>query len=258
MTFDLVAFSESAARNGMAGITPAAGEQYYDFSGDDLYIDEDRECFLACAVTEAIANLAEWRFHAKGDPNWNRSKGHMKDQTGAVDLHLLAYLNQMFPKGSTINVEADNGNNAQLDTVLMFLAKRGQVPAVCGPVPHAGMLPPNTDLVQIVGATTVTADTWSNCPLTFTNYTFNRDSMYEILGMMLHGETMHAGRLRFKKGSPNVDDHPGVPGGDTKLLNHMFYGPFGRFKGSNPPDLEALCSAGDTAQEGTLLIRKVS
>lgn len=257
MTFDLVAFSESAARNGMAGITPAAGEKYYDFSGDDLYIDDDRELFMACAVTEAVANLAEYRYHAKGDPNWNRTKGHMKDQAGAVDLSLFSYLRQLYESGSTITAEADNGNNAQLDTVLMFLARKGAVPAVCGPVPYAGMLPSDTALVQIVGATTVTADTWTNCPLTFTNFTFNRDARYQVLGMMAHGATMHAARLRYKKGSPNVDDHPGVPGGNSKLLNHMFYGPFGEFKGSNPPDLEVLASAGDSAQEGTLLIRKV-
>lgn len=253
MSFDAVAFASSAARNGLVAVPVNSGEDHYSYSTNDLYPLADGGILAVVVITEAIANCAEWRLHRKKDPNWNRAEGFMRDQTGAPDLNNLILFNDPITMGDTLTAEVDNGNNAQLETVLVLLYK-ATVPRITLAPPE--MLPPKTTLVHVSGAQTLVADVWTNAALTFTDYNLDRDKRYKILGAMFHSATGHAWRLSYKEG-PNKEDHPGFVCGDTTIVNFMLYGDLGSFSGKNPPSVEFIASAGDTAQEGVLLLQEL-
>ena len=109
MPFDTVAFQEAAARNGLAGIAVAGGEDKYKSSGDDLYTLGDGRVEMATFVTAAIANYDEGRFHRTLDSNWIHSRMFARDQAGAVDRHNIMFLSYPFANGDILRAEADNG-----------------------------------------------------------------------------------------------------------------------------------------------------
>lgn len=249
MPWDLVCFHESAARNGLAGIAVPAGEDYYKVSGDDLFVRGAGVINMAGFITAAIANYDEGRFHHTRDPNWNHSRVFVRDQTGAVDYSRTCFLAYPFNAGDILRAEADNANNAQIENCYLAL--------VYGEAPGLRIIPPQlpigTRLVNLVGATTVTANTWSTASMTH-NYEYNTNKLYQVLGMIAYSATGYAARMKYKGSSPWASWCPGVPCGDTNILNQMLYGNFGVFKGDQPPDVSFLCSAGDTAQYASLLI----
>lgn len=247
--WDYVHFHESAARNGLAGVAVPAGEDIYKYSGDDLYVRAAGTVVMAGVISAAIANFDEARFRRKRDPNFNHLRTFVRDQTGAIVPP--AFLAYDFYDGDVLQADADNGNNAQIESVFLALAY-DQSPLLSFSQPKT-QIPSGAKWVNGVGATTVTANTWSLASMTWSE-TFDITKMYQILGMNAYSATGYGARLRFKGSSPWRGYSPGVPCGDTNILNAVIYGDFGQFRGDQPPDLQMLCSAGDTAQYSDMLI----
>lgn len=243
MPWDLVAFQESAARNGLAGIAVAAGESKYKVSGDDLYVKSAGRVELATIVTAAVANYDEGRFHRTLDPNWCHTRMFFRDQTGAVDRHNIMFLNYPFFDGDILRAEADNGNNAQVESALLALVY-GESPGLSLSPPA---LPVGAKWVQGAGATAAVANTWVSSAMTWSE-TFNFAKIYQIVGMVAYSATGYAARLDFKGSAPSVGWAPGIPMGDTAILCTPIWGDFGRFRGDQPPDVEVLASGTDAAQ----------
>jgi hypothetical protein len=249
MPFDLVAYQESVARNGLAGIAVAGGEDKYKVSGDDLYTIGDGRVELASCVTAAIANLDEWRFHRTLDANWNHSRMFARDQTGAVDRHNLMFTGYPFFNGDILRAEADNGNNAQIESVGLAL--------VYGDSPQLSLSPPpiprGAFWMQGAGGTAAVANTWVKSSMTW-SATLNYNQLYRVLGMVAYSATGYWARLYYKGSSPAKDWRPGCPMGDTAILSLPLYGDFGSFRGDQPPDVQVLCSGTDAAQYIDLLV----
>lgn len=250
MPWDLNIFHESAARNGLAGIA-AITQDGVVTSGDDLEVRDKGSVVMATLVTAAVANFDEWRFHRSLDPNWHHSRTSFRDQTGAVDLHNIDFCNYPFESGDVLRAEADNGNNAQIESAILALAY-GSDPMLSVGIPKIG-LPPNAHWINGVGGTTVTANALSAATITWSE-SFNKDQVYQVLGMIAYSATGYAARLRYRGKSKAVGWFPGVPAGDTAILAQRFYGDFGSFAGDQPPNVEMLCSGADTAQYIGLLV----
>lgn len=255
---DLVAFAASAARNGLTSVVVNVTEDLYGIqgaTGNQLQPQADGVVILASVVSEAIANLLNTRFHFLTDDKWNVLNGFKRDQTGAFPRGVLARPGYKFTKDDLIVVESDNTNNAQLESILLWLSNDGSVIDL-----DPGKVPPNCRLVEAIGSGTLVADQWTDVPtLAFTNFEHKQDKMYKIHGMSMHGASPHACRLKFKAGSPNIANRPGVMAGDTAAppLSAMFYGDFGSYQGKNPPGLQVLASAADTAQVVQFLIEEL-
>lgn len=250
MPWDLNILHESAARNGLAGIA-AISQDGVVTSGDDLEVRGAGSIVMASFVTAAIANWDEGRFHRTLDPNWQHTRTAVRDQTGAVDKHNILHTNYPVKSGDIIRAEADNGNNAQIETCLLAIAY-GADPQLSVGMPKFA-IPPNAKWINGVGGTTHTANTLTTCAITWSE-NFNKDQVYRILGMRAYSATAYAARLRFRGKSKAVGWFPGVPAGDTAILNQPFYGDFGSFVGDQTPNAEFLSSGGDTAQYVELLI----
>lgn len=245
--WDLVAFYESAARNGLAGIAAIEHDEHI-VSGDDLEVRDNGFVAMVQCVTAAIANFDEWRFHRSLDPNWVHSRSAVRDQTGGVDYGRVRFLKYPFNDGDVLNVEADNTNNAQVEAALLALAY-GVDPNLTQ-MPNA--LPVGARWVLATGATAAVAGAWKKSTTTFSE-SFDKNKVYKILGMLAYSDTMYACRLQHRSGDM-VEHRPGVPGGDTAILCSPLYGYFGSFKGDKPPQLEVLASGTDAAQYAELLI----
>lgn len=252
MPWDLVAFQEAAARNGLDGIAVAGGETFYKNSGDDLYVKRACAVQLATFVTAAIANYDEGRFHYTLDPNWCHSRMFARDQTGSVDRHNIMFLNYLIPDGAILRAEADNGNNSQIESCLLALIYDQSPGLSLSPIG----IPPRAQWVQGAGGTAAVANTWTKSAMTWSQ-TFDYNRFYRIYGLVAYSATGYAVRLFFKGSSPSVGWAPGIPMGDTAILSLPIFGDFGSFRGDQAPDVEVLCSGTDAAQYIDMLVAPV-
>lgn len=250
MPWDLNIFHESAARNGLAGIA-ALSQDGVVTSGDDLEVRGDGSVVMATFITAAVANFDEARFHRTLDPNWQHTRTAFRDQTGAVDMHNVMFCNYPVKSGDVLRAEADNGNNAQIESCLLAVAYGGDPMLSVGFPKFA--IPATAKWINGVGGTTHTANTLSQCAITWSE-AFNKDQVYRVLGMVAYSATAYAARLRYRGRSPAIGYFPGVPAGDTNILNQPIYGDFGSFLGDQPPNVDMLSSGGDTAQYVSLLV----
>lgn len=258
MVHDTVAFSVSAARNGLTSVVVAVGEDLFTTmeTRAALLMPYKGKVIGYSVVSEAIANFVKARFHVKTDDKWNyHGASFARDQTGAFVVSGMMRPNYPFNKDDKMVLESDNGNNAQVETHILHLSE-GNDKILFDP----REVPENCRLVYATGAATLTADAWSNVDtLTFLNYELETKKMYKIWGMACWGATTHVARLKFKAGSPNKDKRPGCEAGDTATpaVYAMHYGDFGQFEGSNPPGAQVLATAGDTAQVFAFLIQEM-
>jgi hypothetical protein len=71
MAIDLIVFAQTTTNNGYDYVTPAAGEDMFAFSGDDLYIQEDCKIVAANWETATTAKANAARFKAKSQADWS-------------------------------------------------------------------------------------------------------------------------------------------------------------------------------------------
>lgn len=258
MVHDTIAFSASAARNGLTSVVVAVNEDNFATtgSGAQLLMPYKGKVIGFTVVSEAIANFVKSRFHKMTDDKWNYiGAAFARDQTGAYVKSFMARLGYEFDKDDKLVLESDNGNNAQLETHILHITDGNDRISL-----EPSEVPPNTRIVYATGAATATADVWTKVPtLTFLNYEFAQKKMYRIHGLAAWGATMHTARLQHKAGSPHKTKRPGIGGGDTATpaVYAMHYAHFGDFEGANPPGAEIICSAGDTSQLFQLLIEEL-
>lgn len=219
-------------------------------TGDDLEVRSNGIVAFLQFVTAAVANFDEGRIRRSLDPNWVHSRTAYRDQTGAVDYGRARFLGYPFNDGDVLNAEADNGNNAQVEAALLALVY-GSNPGL-SQEPPGGQIPVGAKWILATGGTAAVAGTWTKSAVTWSE-TFDKNRVYQVLGMIAYSATMYAARLQHRSGDM-VNHRPGVPGGDTPILCSPLYGYFGSFRGDKPPNLEVLCSGTDAAQYAELLI----
>lgn len=102
--------------------------------------------------------------------------------------------------------------------------------------------------IRAAGTTTVTANAWSQCNLTFEQTLPGGE--YEILGMRFISTTAVAGRIILAGGGfrPGCIGVASQAQDDRNLFRAGKFGSYGTFKSYAPPVLEALCTGADTAQ----------
>lgn len=190
------------------------------------------------------------RFRQTRDANWNEVSLAGSDQTGE---HRTMHLSYPIKAQDILRAQADNGNQNQLEVLLLAVAY-GVEPNLTEDRP--ANLPANAKWVRGTHASTMVAGAWTVGAITWSD-TFDRSKTYKILGFMAQSATMYGARLYYKGSAPSVGYAPGVVGHDTVALAYPMYGNFGSFKGDQPPDIEGLCSAGDTAGVVEILVAEV-
>ncbi len=258
MPWDLFSFGTAADYSaGLVAMAITAGEDIYvgngaAGTGTIMYINEDGHIFACSGVSEDGA-LAELRWHKASDPDYNRFNSFFAGQTEMLTLNeMVARLNYPVKRGDSINADATNAA-AKFDTCMLWIARGGSSPQLSSQ--PFGAIPANAKWVSITTGHTATADTWTQGAVTFENYTLDRDKNYAILASVQHGATLYAYRFAVPAG-PWAGYRPGCLGGDSDLLLVPTY--FSEppvFTGLGGLNMQTLCSAGDTATAGALLIQ---
>lgn len=102
--------------------------------------------------------------------------------------------------------------------------------------------------VRCTGTTTLTAYTWTNCPLTFTQSL--PAGNYSVVGMRVVSAGAIAGRLVFVGGPwrPGVLGCLTILGLDYPIFRNGGLGELGTFNHQEPPSVDVLSASADTAQ----------
>ena len=119
--FDLIAFSETTQNNGYAGVTPAAGEDFYAINGDDLYIQDDGKVIFSQFIDATTAKGARARFKVKRQADWSEITGCSLDS----GMRMPGFYFQSHPlkKGDILNVNVDNLNTNEISNLLLGYKK---------------------------------------------------------------------------------------------------------------------------------------
>lgn len=254
-SFDIYAFYESAAKNGLTLIAAAAGHRKGIVAGDNIEITKPGTAFRSEMVSAAIANAVQFRLHKTTDNNAAvRSRaGFIRDQTDIC--RQLAEFNYPIKAGEILNAYGDNGNNAQVEAVIVMVADGDAVPYFSDKPPAP--IPKDAFLMDVTGGTALVAGTWTESVVT-TNAILERNAEYQILGVAMQSAGMIACGL-VPRGKTNQEGFfPGVPGGDLPGEAVMWFSDaFPSFEGANLPNLFGLSVSADAAQYGTWLVRKI-
>jgi len=245
MFFDLVAWYESVACTGLDYKAVAPNETFYANAGDDLYTKWDGYIPLAMCQTAAIANLIEWRLGIEDEAigKWPRSDFFKKDQTG-IPGSVPMYLNYPFAKGDTLNAQASNGGNAQVEAIAALLCPKGKNFDITTEEPRA-LHKLGCKWITGIADDAATGGQWSPTGITW-DYPFNRDRSYDVYGIQNSSLTGYYFRLVPLTGPKH---RPGWMSGDTTICAQPLYStsPMLSFDGLNPPNGEILASGNDAA-----------
>jgi len=252
--FDLIAFSETTTNNGYAGVAVAAGEDFYGYSGDDLYIQDDGRVIFSQFIDATTTKGARARFKSKSMADWCEMTGCSLDS----GLRMPGFYYQGVPlkAGDILNVNADNSNTNEITNVLLGYQKgRGRVtmhPST--PIPDGAIW------VKLIGTTACVAITWTDLLASTSSYNFQRDRDYKVLGMASTSAAGLAARLKFKTGSSAdaMKCRPGVPAsyeltevnGPVLYFNDMDL----VFNGLNPPTVQGLDTTTSASFKTDLLV----
>ena len=151
-----------------------------------------------------------------------------------------------------------NDNNSEYETILVSLTNGNnklvyQVPG--GGLVDISKLPKMT--LRATGTTTISANAWTLASMTYSSIPSGK---YAIVGMKPIGATCLGGRLVI----PGYNWRPGTIGSvaessqDWKRFSDGSLGIYGVFDHLNPPNLEMLCTAADTAQTLYLYCVKIA
>lgn len=250
--FDIYAFYESAAKNGLTAVAAAAGHKKGVVSGDDIEITQAGRVFRAECISAAIANAVQYRLARNNDTNQAvRSRaGTIRDQTDIC--RQLAICDYPVKSGEVLNGWADNGNNAQVECILFMVSDGDSIPKFQD-TPIAP-IPPGAFLIDLIGGTAAVAGTWTPSATT-TSAKLVRNQKYKILAFGAQSLTMYACALETQGKLEGQGFYPGVPGGDLPGEAVLWYSDaWPTFEGASLPKLVPLCSGTDAAQYGTALI----
>lgn len=248
--WSLHAFSEAAAaRNGLAGIAAVVDDLLPRNTLDNMVFNKPgviRHCHL---VTASLANCDQWRFRKTTERLYNHfaERVGIRCQTDDIRRELIIDLAYAMLANEVLNVDADNANNAQVETAGFWVDYGGH------DQPLAWQAPRGLDIryLDVVGGTTVVADAWSNCALTWP--ALETDKSFQIVGIAPASATGEFARLLHAGGG----ERPGAVAADVGDFKGIQWGDFGTFLGGNEPNAEYLCSAADTVQALTVAVVEI-
>lgn len=247
MTFTLEVAYESLAKTGLTQTNFVQTATHIRDANFDLVTKGAGRVVAFGCTSATIANYVQARVKTAVD-QYGATTRLGRDQTGAIVAGWPERINYPFNAGDVLQAYADNGGNAQVEALLLWLEYGADSKLSFTPV----SVPAGSHWVLATGAFTNTAGAWTQGAPTY-GYSFKRDKVYNIVGMAAYQATGYAARLVFKD---NSSLRPGVVAGDTATppVVQPTYANFGSFKGDQPPDLETLSSGADTAQLVWLLI----
>jgi len=263
MSFDLVCFASAADKSaGLTAVVQAAGDTHYTGNGvpgtaTQIYPKTTSVVFGFCVTSNTAAAL-QARFHKTSDPEWN-STGIAKIRTTQYRPDDFQRIRYPVDQNTPLECTMQNGG-ARLDCLSLFVAKGSKNPNITLD-PEKASVPMDATWARFTATGTHVANAWSpafTLVPTAGDIVLNPKSVYRIHGMRAWSATGHAHRLHFQEG-PNVNDRPGVPGGNTATppVQMAFYGDFGEFMGLVPPSLSSICEAADASAICELLISEV-
>lgn len=248
MVAHLGAFSESAARDGLDYLIPclpAALEPIATYNGDNMRLSRPTNLLGAVCISEAEANVVDWRIKRATDPNWLHFNHAIKCDDGDLEPDVVAHIGAMqYPLAVNDNLicQVDNGNNAQLETVICYFGQPGDISLV--PLPF-------NKVIEGTATGTLVVDTFTDCGEITWSEEFDAAKVYKIVGMSGYSATGHAFRLNLT--ANGILNKPGTIAGTTVLAGqHLIWGNLGAFAGTTPPSLEFLANTADTAEVITL------
>jgi len=250
---DLIAFSQTTQNNGYDYVAPAAGEDFYSVTGDDLKVIEGGKIDAACAIDATTTKGARFRFKAKTQADWNESTAMSLD-SGLRGPGLI-YTGLEIPKNAVLNAQLDNLNTNEISNVLLFYLRKGQGVTHVPPA-----LPKGAIWIKGIFTTACVAITWTDMLTGTWSYNFDQSRKYKILGMAAQSASGLACRLKAKTGSsPDfLACRPGTFA--TYELTEVngpamyFVGMDLTFEGANPPTPQFLATTTDSSQKIDLLI----
>lgn len=147
-------------------------------------------------------------------------------------------------------------NAAQkMDAIGILLGKGGVKPKISSE--PFGELPEGAVWVECTTGHTSTADTLVKGAITFVDKVLGTGKKYKILAAVWEGATLEFWRLRAKSGI-DMANMPGGIGGDSDQINApVYFSHAPIFHADDGVQLETLCTAGDTAAVGMMLLVEV-
>ena len=255
--FDLIAFSQTTQNNGYDYVTPAAGEDFYAFSGDDLYIQDDGKVIFSQFIDATTVKGARARFKAKSQADWSEMTGCSLDS--GLRMPGFYYQGHRLRKGDVLNAQVDNLNTNEISNLLLGY-KKG--PGYVTMHPNVEEMP-DAFWVKGIFTTACVAITWTDGTTGTWSYNFSRDRDYKILGMAATSAAGLACRLKPKTGaSPAFQKcRPGVPASYelTEVNGPVLYfrGMDLRFNGLNPPTPQLLDTTTSSSFKVDLLVEEL-
>lgn len=246
---DLIIYGSSADRSAAdVNIPVNSGETQITITSSLYGVPKYPGAIVGAFVNSETAAMVETWFKKRTAQTRNKlATTHL--QTDPLRTQIMNYLNYPISPADEIEAAGENAG-AVLDVLGLYFAQGGEMAPT--PTPP-GALPAGAMIVDATGATTLAADVLS-APgaITFVDFVPERDVVYKILGMAMHGGSACASRIRF------LDSVrcPGVPAADTStgLEYMMWYGDFGSFKGQDGIQHQTIGVGADTAQLFKFLI----
>lgn len=237
--FDVVAFGETLAANGLTALTSIV-DTLYSSTGDTITVRD-------------LENAVIFGFMAHG-ANMTRAKLDIESFLVDLDAYIgVAILSGRFgdmiqpdlkiPANELITGYLDNGNNNEASDLVLLIAY-GQPPKL-SPIP----LTDGLKHVVVVGGTACVAYTWTDqATITFPTLP---QGIYEIWGLQAESATGIAVRVTEKK---ERKFHAGVP-----CMKDMIYfnKPLATFDQKNKPTISMLAVGTDATCYITMALKKV-
>lgn len=249
MGFTLVAYTESQDTAAVLSEVAALPDQHITVDGDDLLVPDEFNYLMAAFALGATitgARLTSPTLRKRLMPDISPLNVGAEPVSG---LRLFDMVNNPLKLTSGEGLRAlisEAAAGAEQGTMLVWLGD-GKVEPVTGEI-HT---------VKLTGATTLTADEWSLCPLTISQQL--EAGKWRIVGM----RAISAGAVAARLVIPGSPWRPGVIAYDTEqdIEHTQFrmgrYGVWGEFSHSFIPQVEFLSVSADTAQTIYLDLQKV-
>lgn len=263
MPFDIIGFAEATPGTGLVNLAGAVNDTLFRTNGDDIILKTE-SMYLLGAFCAAVSTGDNYRFR---QPSLMTDHQLIKIMLEA-DLDPSQGYEHFFGRplplvgGEKLNALIQNAT----DESAIIAAIVGNAPIT------QNMLDAVRPTHSIIGDgdTTLTANTWTACPITWDQDLPKGD--YAIVGMKLgywitSGQLGCVGRIVIPG---NTDWRPGAPGSlmeaDHEEFQSIPYAPFYQwplmrkvvFPHTNMPNLECLSNAAITDETVELLLQKVS
>lgn len=243
MGFHLAGYSQSQDSAGVLVAVNALVDQFLRTSGKDIVVPKTYSQLIGAYAGGATITLAQLQSPSLRRMAFYDVRPLDVNAAPPTNPSWLNLIYNPYPLDPSENLEgwvAEGAAGAELEKILVWLGDGNYAK------PAGQMF-----TVRATGTTTVTANVWSACTLTFSQTLAAGE--YAIVGARFEGATAIAGRFAFPGGGPRPG-HLGMASAGllepriSRGFSVETYGEWGRFAHDAPPLVEMLCTAADTAQ----------